>query len=92
VRVRAATEADLPTLERLWRAFLAEIPEPPHIEVDVDEELAEIAQIVREETAVLAEGDDGAVLGYALGRPHTGRVARLSDIYVVPEAGGGGVA
>jgi ribosomal protein S18 acetylase RimI-like enzyme len=92
VRVRAATEADLPTLERLWRAFLAEIPEPPHIEVDVDEELAEIAQIVREETAVLAEGDDGAVLGYALGRPHTGRVARLSDIYVVPEARRRGVA
>ena len=90
--VRRATEADLPTLERLWRAFLAEVPEPEHIEVDADEELAEIAEIVREETAVIAEGDDGAVLGYALGRPHTGRVARLSDIYVVPEARRRGVA
>ena len=90
--VRRATEADLPTLERLWRDFLAEIPEPEHVEVDVDEELAEIAQIVREETALVAEGDDGTVLGYALGRPHTGRVARLSDIYVVPEARRRGVA
>jgi len=92
VTVRRATEADLPTLERLWRAFLAEIPEPEHVEVDADEELAEIAQIVRGETAVIAEDDDGAVLGYALGRPHTGRVARLSDIYVVPEARRRGVA
>jgi ribosomal protein S18 acetylase RimI-like enzyme len=92
VRIRRATEADLPLLERLWRDFLAEVPEPEHVVVDVDEELREIAQIVHGETAVLAEDGDGTVLGYALGRAHTGRVARLSDLYVVPEARRRGIA
>jgi ribosomal protein S18 acetylase RimI-like enzyme len=92
VRVRRATEADLPLLERLWRAFLEEIPEPEHVVVDAARELAEIAEIVRGETALIAEADDGEALGYALGRRHEGRVARLADLYVVPRARRRGIA
>ena len=93
MRIRRATDADLPLLVRLWRAFLAEVPEPEHIVVDVAQELAEIAQIVRDETALVAEdAETGEPLGYALGRANEGRVARLADLYVVPEARRRGVA
>jgi len=93
VRIRRAAEDDLPTLERLWRAFEQEIPEPEHVVVDPDEELREIAEIVAGETALLAEdATTGEALGYALGRRHEGRVARLADLYVVPKARRRGVA
>jgi ribosomal protein S18 acetylase RimI-like enzyme len=93
VRIRRATEDDLPTLERLWRAFLQEIPEPEHVIVDPEEELREIAEIVRDETALLAEdATTGEALGYALGRRHEGRVGRLTDLYVVPGARRRGIA
>ena len=92
MRIRPANEADLPLLEQLWRAFLAEIPEPEHIVVEPAKELAEIAQIVRDETALIAEDEGGEALGYALGRRHEGRVARLADLYVIPQARRRGVA
>ena len=92
MRIRRAAEADLPLLEQLWRAFLAEIPEPEHIVVEPAKELAEIAQIVRDETALIAEDEGGEALGYALGRRHEGRVARLADLYVIPQARRRGVA
>ena len=92
MRIRPANEADLPLLEQLWRAFLAEIPEPEHIVVEPAKELAEIAQIVRDETALIAEDEGGEALGYALGRRHEGRVGRLADLYVIPQARRRGVA
>jgi ribosomal protein S18 acetylase RimI-like enzyme len=87
VRIRRATEADLPLLERLWRAFAAEVPEPDHVDVDDAEELREIAEIVRGEVAVLAEeAEDSEPLGFALARRRSPKLARLTDLYVVPEA------
>jgi ribosomal protein S18 acetylase RimI-like enzyme len=87
VRIRRATEADLPLLERLWRAFAAEVPEPDHVDVDDAEELHEIAEIVRGEVAVLAEeAEDREPLGFALARRRSPKLARLTDLYVVPEA------
>jgi ribosomal protein S18 acetylase RimI-like enzyme len=87
VRIRPATESDLPLLERLWRAFAAEVPEPDHVDVADAEELREIAEIVRGEVAVLAEEADGSEpLGFALARRRSPKLARLTDLYVVPEA------
>jgi len=92
VRIRAATEADLPTLERLWREFAAEIPPPPWVDVDPEEELREIAEIVAGEIALLAEGEDGSCVGFALARRAGSRLGRLTDIYVAPAARRNGVA
>jgi ribosomal protein S18 acetylase RimI-like enzyme len=89
--VRRATEADLGTLRELWSAFQDEIPEPEWVDVDVEQELGEIAQIVRDEIALLAE-EDGTALGYALAQKRGSRLGRLIDLYVVPAARGRGVA
>lgn len=89
--VRRATEADLPTLKELWLAFAGEAPVPPHVDLDHDQELREVAEIVRDGVALLAE-EDGRPLGFALARPKGPRLARLSDLYVVPDARRRGVA
>jgi ribosomal protein S18 acetylase RimI-like enzyme len=85
VNVRRATEADLPTVRELWRAFERELPEPPHAELDVQAELAELDEIVRDEIALLAE-EDGRAVGLALARRRGKRIGRLTDLYVVPGA------
>jgi ribosomal protein S18 acetylase RimI-like enzyme len=89
--VRRATEADLDTLRELWSAFQEEIPEPDWADFDAEQELAEIAEIVRDEIALIAE-EDGAALGYALARKRGSRLGRLTDLYVVPAARGRGVS
>ena len=89
--IRRANESDLGTLRELWTAFQREVPEPAWVDVDEGEELAEIAELVRDEVALLAE-DDGTPLGYALARRRGSRLGRLTDLYVVPEARGRGVA
>lgn len=92
MRIRTATEADLPALGGLWRAFATEIPEPAWVDVDRDEELREIAEIVAGEIALVAEADDGSPVGFALARRAGPRLGRLTDVYVAPEARRGGVA
>jgi ribosomal protein S18 acetylase RimI-like enzyme len=89
--VRRATEADLPALEAQWRAFDREVPEPPHVDIDEEVELAEIREIVRDRLAFVAERD-GEVLGYALARRRSPRLGYLSDLYVRPESRRDGVA
>jgi ribosomal protein S18 acetylase RimI-like enzyme len=91
VTVRAATVADLAVLEELWRAFEAEVPPPPHVDVDDAHELAEIREIVTSGLAWLAERQ-GQIVGLALARRRSPRLARLTDLYVRPEARGHGVA
>src|SRR2546430_7090708 len=92
MRIRAATDADLPTLEQLWRAFEVEVPEPRWLDADPDAELSEIAEIVEHEIALLAEDDDGSPLGFALARKAGSRLGRLTDVYVEPAARRSGVA
>jgi ribosomal protein S18 acetylase RimI-like enzyme len=92
VRIRHATADDLGTLERLWRAFEAEVQAPEWVDVDAAQELREIAEIVEGETALLAEDEHGEALGYVLARRRGRRLARLTDLYVVPEARRRGVA
>ena len=92
MKVRAATAADLPALEELWRAFLAEVPPPAHIELDDEMELREIADLVRDGIALLAVDDDGAAVGFALAHRAGFRAGELTDLYVVPSARRSGVA
>jgi ribosomal protein S18 acetylase RimI-like enzyme len=92
VTIRAATSADLPVLEELWRAFEAEVPEAPWRDVDPAEELREIAEIVAGEIALIAEDEGNAPLGFALARRAGSRLGRLTDLYVVPSARDQGVA
>jgi ribosomal protein S18 acetylase RimI-like enzyme len=91
VNVRPATEADLDVLRKLYREFSTERPPPSYRPLDWDKEWAEIEQIVRSETALLAE-EDGAVVGLALARRKEDGTGYLSDLYVRPEARRGGVA
>jgi ribosomal protein S18 acetylase RimI-like enzyme len=91
VNVRAATSADVPVLEALWRAFEGEVPPPAHVELDLARELAELRKAVDDGLAFVAEVD-GEAVGFALARRTGSRLARLTDLYVVPEARRGGVA
>ena len=92
MRVRAATPADLPTLERLWRDFCAEVPPPEFEDDDADEELREVAEIVAGEIALVAEDEDGTPVGFVLARRAGERLGRVTDLYVVPGARRTGVA
>jgi ribosomal protein S18 acetylase RimI-like enzyme len=92
VRIRDATTADLPALEALWRAFEGEVPEPPYVDVDLDRELREVAEIVEREIAVVADDEHGGLVGFALARRVGRRLGVLTDLYVVPAARRGGVA
>ena len=92
MNVRVATAVDLPVLEALWRAFVAEVPPPEHAAVDDEQELREIADLVRDGIALLAEGDDGAAMGFATAHRTGARAGELTDLYVVPAARRAGVA
>jgi GNAT superfamily N-acetyltransferase len=90
VNVRRATDGDLAVLGELWSAFEREVPPPGHVELDRAQELAEIGELVAGGLGFLAE-QDGPV-GFALARVTGPGVARLTDLYVVPEARRDGVA
>jgi ribosomal protein S18 acetylase RimI-like enzyme len=81
--VRRATEADLPAVEELWRAFAREVPEPGHVDVDEAKELGEIRELVGLGQGFVAE-QEGALVGFALGRVTGRRVGRLTDVFVAP--------
>ena len=83
--IRPATDADLPELGRLYREFLREVPPPEYEEVSVDQELTEVADMVRGDDVALVAEDDGAIQGFALGRLRQSRVGFLTDVYVAPD-------
>jgi len=91
VTIRVPTSADLAVLEELWLAFAREVPEPGPTDRDPESERAELRAIVEEGLAFLAEDDERAI-GFALARRTGARLARLTDLYVVPEARRDGVA
>jgi ribosomal protein S18 acetylase RimI-like enzyme len=91
VTVRRATADDLATLGELWRDFHREVPEPAHSDIDVEQEISEIAGIVSDEVALLAE-ENGTAVGFALARRRGSRTARLTDLYVAPGERRRGVA
>ena len=89
--IRAATAADLPQLEPLYRAFFAEVPPPAYMDVDVEHELEEMARMVEADVAVIAD-EDGRVVGFALARRKAPLHGVVTDLYVAPDARRRGVA
>ena len=93
MRVRDATTLDLRSLEPLWRAFEDEIPEPPWVDVDIDDELRDVAETLdRGTVAVVAENHIGELIGFAIARRWGRRLGRITDLYVIPAARGHGLA
>jgi len=90
VTVRRATDADLSVLEELWTAFEREVPSPAYVDVDRAQELAEIGEIVASGLGFVAERD--RPVGFALARVTGSGLARLTDLYVAPDARRDGVA
>jgi ribosomal protein S18 acetylase RimI-like enzyme len=92
VNVRAATGEDLATIQDLWKQFAAEAPPPAGVEIDYERELREIEEIVRDELAFVASGEDGETVGFALARRENAQRGILSDLYVRPDARRAGAA
>jgi ribosomal protein S18 acetylase RimI-like enzyme len=91
MNIRRATEQDLPALRELYAAFMREVPEPPHVDFDLEREVHEVAEIVQGELALVAERD-GVLVGLALARRRGPRLGSLTDLYVTPDARQEGVA
>jgi ribosomal protein S18 acetylase RimI-like enzyme len=91
MEIRSATEADREPLRALYRAFAAEIPPPEYVDFDLERELLEVDDYVRQHIALVAE-DGSGIAGFVLGRLRGKRHARISDLYVVPERRGSGIA
>jgi ribosomal protein S18 acetylase RimI-like enzyme len=89
--IRRATDADRETLHQLYRAFFAEVPPPEYYGVSIDQELAEVDEIIAEEMAFVAD-EDGDLTGFVLGRRKEGTRGLLSDVYVRPDARRRGLA
>ena len=81
--VRRATPEDFDAVAKLWREFDHEIPPPTHEgPADPEKELAEIAEILENEIAFVALGDDGAPVGFALARERAPGFGTLTDLFV----------
>ena len=89
--IRVATEADLPVLHELWLEFYAQVPEPDYVDLDMQLQLDEIGELVREGGAVLAD-DGGAIVGFAFSELKYPRVGFLTDLYVREQARRRGIA
>jgi ribosomal protein S18 acetylase RimI-like enzyme len=85
--IRIATSEDLPLVERLFRAFNAEIPDAAWRDDDTDEDAAGLEKAIAEDVVLLA--DD---VGLALGSKTGARLGFLDVLYVAPEARGSGIA
>jgi ribosomal protein S18 acetylase RimI-like enzyme len=91
MNVRNATLDDLATIEEMWAAFEAEVPPSDHEDVDPNTEIAEIRAIVESGLGWVAERN-GDTVGMALVRRRGARVARITDLYVLPTERRAGVA
>jgi ribosomal protein S18 acetylase RimI-like enzyme len=92
VNVRRASPADFDAVAEMWRALDHEIPPPVHEgPSNVEKELAEVRDILASEIAFLAEGDDGAPVGFALARRRTPGLGTLTDLFVVRDARRSGI-
>ncbi len=89
---RRAGPDDFEAIAEMWREFDHEVPAPIHEgPADEETELAEVAEILAGEVAVVAE-EDGRPVGFALARRRTPSLATLTDLYVRQDARRSGVA
>jgi GNAT superfamily N-acetyltransferase len=85
--IRQATSDDLPLVRELWREFELEVPEPPWHDDELDQDLEWLAEVVRDETVLLA--DDA---GLAVALMKGSRLGFLEMLYVRPKVRGTGLA
>ena len=85
--IRNATSADLPLVRELWRAFESEIPEPAWYDDELEKDLEWLAEVVENETVLLAD-DVGLTVALMKGS----RLGFLEMLYVRPPARGTGVS
>lgn len=84
--IREATAGDRERLRQLYTEFAIEIPSLPGIPVDIEHELGELDDYLGDENlALVAEDDAGRVVGFALAKMNHPGIAKLSDLYVVPD-------
>jgi ribosomal protein S18 acetylase RimI-like enzyme len=86
MRIREATPADSERLRELYREFVYEIPPPVDLPIDLEHELRELeAFLDLQQVVLVAEAEDGEIVGFALGKldDHPG-IGYLSDLYVRP--------
>jgi GNAT superfamily N-acetyltransferase len=87
VTIREATTGDRERLRELYVEFANEIPGPIGIPVDIEHELGQLEEYLGDQNvALVAEDDDGRIVGFSLARMEHPGIGHLSDIYVVPEA------
>lgn len=85
--IREATTGDRERLRELYTEFVNEIPAPPGIPVDIEHELGELDEYLGDQNvALVAEDDDGRIVGFSLARMEHPGIGHLSDIYIVREA------
>jgi ribosomal protein S18 acetylase RimI-like enzyme len=92
MRVRRAAAQDFEAIAELWRLFDHELPPPTHEgPADVEQELAEVREIIDSEIALVAEDDDGTPVGFALARKRAPGFGTLTDLYVARDARRSGI-
>jgi ribosomal protein S18 acetylase RimI-like enzyme len=93
VSIRPATEADGPALRPLFAAFQEEVGGPAFLHESWDDAWTDLRKHVGEGLAFVAE-DAGRIAGFVFGtvaKEHPD-LCRVTDLYVVPETRGAGVA
>lgn len=85
--IRQATSDDLPLVRELWTEFERETPEPAWYDDELEQDLAWLEGVVRDETVLLA--DD---VGLAVALMKGSRLGFLEMLYVRPQARGGGLS
>jgi ribosomal protein S18 acetylase RimI-like enzyme len=92
VNVRRAAADDFDAIAALWRDFDHEIPPPTHEgPADEEKELGEIREIIASEIALVAEGDDASLVGFALARRRGSGFGTLTDLYVARDTRRSGI-
>ena len=85
--IREAIGGDRERLRELYTEFVNELPPLPGIPIDIEHELGELDDYLADQNiALVAEGDDGLVVGFALAKMDHPGIGKLSDLYVAPAA------
>ncbi|HEV7134748.1 MAG TPA: GNAT family N-acetyltransferase [Gaiellaceae bacterium] len=90
--IRDATEADLPAIRELFRAFMHELGDLPHRDDDTEEDLAKIEAGLGKKLHVLLAEEEGEPVGLAVADKQGTRVGYLGSLYVRPDSRGSGLS